>query len=964
MQLRALSAVILGISAVLGLHFATTSAEAPAPPGTRLQVDEAGASALLDGGARASFFRPMPTENWMGAGAESRNKKKRKAWMKEIHRTPPDLDYKRIEEINGMAQVEKRNTIARMRAERVAVPRTGVWSERGSSNQAGRMHVALRSADEATLWAGSAKGGIWRRPVDSTSSAWTAIGDNLYGGAHHLLVLPADAGSPDIVIAGTDGGLLHRSTDDGASWSEPGGLPARWGIRRMIATGGGVFVLLREANWEGYGLYRSTDDGLSFSPVRDLGDYFGDLWSPRTGSDDLYLLQDDEILLSTDDGDTWAAVGTDLGGGTHEGGELTGSEAGAPTLYAVLKANDEHTLHRSDDAGATWTEKHDVTDYWSTLNASMIDPGLFAWGGVEVHRTTDGGESFSLVNSWGEYYEDPATKLHADTPGLDVVADGAGGEVWYIATDGGLYHSTDGLASVENLSLDGLRVSQYYSTLTSTANPNHIAAGAQDQGYQLSYVADEGLVQFDQIISGDYGHLTSGDGTHAFVFSCYPTFVLAQIGEDSPQLGYIDFPADEHQAWLPPLTADPENRENFFFAASHLYYYTRTPDTYEWTYEQWSTQNFAEEEGEYISAVTFSPLNPDRAYLSTNLGRLFHSDDKGVSWTRATGDGPHAHYFYGNAMVASRLDVDTVYVGGSGYDGPPVWRSTDGGVTWTDWGEGLPATLVYDLTEADGEGGEVFAGTETAAFRRNRTGDAWEDITGAEAPVTIYWSVEPLLGVPKVRFGTYGRGIWDFEFDPACSPGVDADNDSYECDVDCDDDDPAIHPGATEVCDGVDADCDPDFPDEDDGDGDGFFGCAGDCDDERASVNPDREETCDGRDEDCDGLIDNDPVDPEVFHLDSDGDGFGDPEAVVRACEPPPGAVANVDDCNDDDPDIHPDAAEVCGDGRDNDCEGGDVECSSAAGGDGCEDCGASVAGSGSGVLLLLVPAAARRRKR
>ena len=58
------------------------------------------------------------------------------------------------------------------------------------------------------------------------------------------------------------------------------------------------------------------------------------------------------------------------------------------------------------------------------------------------------------------------------------------GETWYISTDGGLYHSQDTLHTVLNLSLQGLRVSQYYSTLTSAADPDHVAAGSQDQGYQ------------------------------------------------------------------------------------------------------------------------------------------------------------------------------------------------------------------------------------------------------------------------------------------------------------------------------------------------------------------------------------------------------------------------------------------------------------------------------------------------
>ncbi len=109
-------------------------------------------------------------------------------------------------------------------------------------------------------------------------------------------------------------------------------------------------------------------------------------------------------------------------------------------------------------------------------------------------------------------------------------------------------------------------------------------------------------------------------------------------------------------------------------------------------------------------------------------------------------------------------------------------------------------------------------------------------------------------------------------------------------------------------------------------DGDGFVGPSfggDDCDDADPSINPEAAELCDGIDNNCNGLTDiDDPyIDDEIeWYPDGDGDGFGrDVEPQIQ-CDPPPGAVSNNTDCLDDDPDIHPDATEIC-DLRDNDCD-------------------------------------------
>jgi hypothetical protein len=134
-----------------------------------------------------------------------------------------------------------------------------------------------------------------------------------------------------------------------------------------------------------------------------------------------------------------------------------------------------------------------------------------------------------------------------------------------------------------------------------------------------------------------------------------------------------------------------------------------------------------------------------------------------------------------------------------------------------------------------------------------------------------------------------------------------------ENDDDCDDTDPAVYPGATEVCNGVDDDCDGDVDEgltfDDDGDGytsiDSCEGSADDCDDADPAVNPGATETCNGIDDDCDTEID------EGLTFDDDGDGY----TSTDSCE------GSTDDCDDTDPAVNPGATEACN-GIDDDCDG------------------------------------------
>ncbi len=212
-------------------------------------------------------------------------------------------------------------------------------------------------------------------------------------------------------------------------------------------------------------------------------------------------------------------------------------------------------------------------------------------------------------------------------------------------------------------------------------------------------------------------------------------------------------------------------------------------------------------------------------------------------------------------------------------------------------------------------------------------------------------NLQPALGSPLVGAGDAAIGVPNVGAYPDLVPG-DSDGDGYTDQAlggdDCDDADASVNPGATEVCDGIDNDCNLQVDGDDaaeaisfwlDGDNDSFgdpasefVACApqagtvdngDDCDDSSALALPGGTEICDGLDNDCNGLTDDEdtPTNPSSWYADSDDDGFGDPGQVTVACDAPTAHVADNTDCDDGEAANYPGNTEVC-DTIDNDCDG------------------------------------------
>lgn len=256
-----------------------------------------------------------------------------------------------------------------------------------------------------------------------------------------------------------------------------------------------------------------------------------------------------------------------------------------------------------------------------------------------------------------------------------------------------------------------------------------------------------------------------------------------------------------------------------------------------------------------------------------------------------------------------------------------------------------PTGYVSDSTDTNDANSETFPGATEVCDGEDNDGDGDTDESDAADAVTWYADSDS---------DGYGDASTS---QTAC----DAPSGYVSDDTDCDDADAIANPGEIEYCDDVDNDCDGNVDGSDsvdlstwyyDRDGDGYgrsdtsvdacdapsdyVSDATDCDDDEAHINPGGTEVCDDddADEDCDTLSDDDDSSVTgliTWYIDADTDGYGTSDTTTTACEEPSG-YADVDtDCDDGEIAVNPGATEICGNGIDDDCDGGGGECGLAA---------------------------------
>lgn len=725
---------------------------------------------------------------------------RRDRWLESMHNCEPGLNWRIVDRENHRAigALRSAQTGKAFSFNIQGVPDTvpgvitGNWRERGSENLSGRIVHADVDLGRGLIYAASGGGNIWRGTMKGLG--WRSLNDTTRMQDIRLLrLVPGPQGARIVAASGGPAGVW-LSDNDGGSWHRSRGLDdiAGWGSwRKGVALADQtrtIYLLGSQWDWEEFKsktvLYRSVDACDSFAVVKEYAfdSDITDIWAPLYDGTILLMLHRDTLSRVEQDGSLTRLGLLNVPGefSRFNRSNLAGTLAGGKLhLYAFLQGGGDTECYFSQDTGRSWALRDTLVDPFSanSITVSTADPAAVFLGGVDCHRSYQSGEGFEKISSWGEYYGDPVRRLHADIFGIQPFRDRDGSEFVLISTDGGIYISRDTLRSVQNLSLDGLNVSQYYSTLTNWRNPAICHAGSQDQGYQRTDQDNGGTFDFNQEISGDYGHLTTSDSGQT-VWMNYPGFTL--LAREDPDGGVnllsLGFPGGgDSRLWLPPVVADPTNPNVAYLLGgssagstfSHLWKLVADDTSITATELPYDfKQGVGSRE---LSAFAISPVDKRRWYAMTTDGAFFSSSDAGGTWERSQDSTqPGNHYFYGSVILPSPKNASRVYVAGSGYSTAGVRMSADGGRTFLSITEGLPQTMIYDLA-TDPDERHVFAATEVGPYVFSTLLRQWYYLGGVNAPDQTYWSVEYIPTNHTARFGTYGRGIWDFAVDRTSS---------------------------------------------------------------------------------------------------------------------------------------------------------------------------------------------------
>jgi photosystem II stability/assembly factor-like uncharacterized protein len=663
------------------------------------------------------------------------------------------------------------------------------WDCVGPMNVGGRITALACHPDHPErIWVGAAGGGVWlsNDAGQTWQSCWSDQ-DILNIGS-----LSIDGKNPDVIYCGTGeanlssdsypGAGLYKSSDAGKTWqliasSDKNAVPKRIGRiaidpfdSKHVIVGGVGLAEVSSTGKDFGGMFVSTDAGISWKRQTFLSpqNYWchSVIFDPKKKGR-IYATFTEQgtrsgIWRSVDGGNKWEHLTNGLPDSAHFGRTTLAISPSNPNVlyaFAMNEASGDKDLllgvFRSADGGSSWTgihQNHFVKEgqisYGNTIVVHPTNPDYVICGGVDLHRTINGGKTWEKITKWNAT-RGTSHYAHADHHAL-VMPAAAAGRV-YDANDGGVDVSENGGDTWTNRS-NGLAVTMFYDMDVSQTDKNLFGGGAQDNGTVATRTG--ALGNFVTIDTGDGGWniFDPKDAGHVFT-SAYNLLIQRYHGLDNPPVD-VSPPASEaeqNSVWMCYIAMDPSDSRTLFTGSTRVW---RTKD------DANSWQPISKTlDGSVISAIEIASADRKQIYVGTENGGIFRSRDGGATWSANISSSMLPGHTI-TRIESHPNDARLLYVAVANFGHAHVFRSKDGGDTWEDIDKGqLPDVPHHVVMIRGDELSKVYAGNDAGVFVLDTTTGGWSNLTNnlpnAMVIDLVYQEKEKSLFA-----ATYGRSIW------------------------------------------------------------------------------------------------------------------------------------------------------------------------------------------------------------
>jgi photosystem II stability/assembly factor-like uncharacterized protein len=669
-----------------------------------------------------------------------------------------------------------------------------IWEFAGPLNICGRLSdVEMHSSDILTVYAGAASGGIFKS--NNAGESWIPVFDDALSlSIGDIAIAPTDA---QVIYAGTgeanagggsqtyDGVGIYKSTDAGQTWQYCG-LEESRNIGRMAVHPTDPDIVYVAAMGDLFGdnpdrgIYKTTDGGLSWEQILYISDSTGgiDVVIHPANPDSVYAAMWERvrrpnrrsyggltcgIYRTFDGGNSWNELtsglpspGTNIG---RIGIDICQSEPS--NLYAIYadKTGYFEGVYKTINGGNTWIQTNDgsLADCYSSygwwfgrISVDPTDPDIAYVIGFDLHKTSNGGNSWSNISSWTVHVDQHGLYIHPQNHNFLV-----------LGNDGGFYSSQNGGNSWTWL--DNLPVTQFYTSEIDRQHPERLYGGTQDNGTNRTLTGNTD--DWQQIFGGDGFYVLVDPVNNNYVYAEYQygNFAKSTNGGVTFNTAMTGISSGDRKNWNTPVAFDPANPEILYYGANRLYKSTNRATSWSAISDDLTNGPGINLTYGTISTIGVSPVNPDIVYVGTDDGNVWVSAETGSGWEYLSLTLPDR---WVTRVVADPLEENTAYVTFSGYRWdeylPHIFRTTDRGQNWEEISGNLPELPINDVIIDPVDNTKLYVASDAGVFVTEDLGQNWE-VMGSNLPMVPVNDLTLHNETRKLVAATYGRSMYSYD---------------------------------------------------------------------------------------------------------------------------------------------------------------------------------------------------------